>query len=44
MERSKLTAKCGTTVLEKSKETMLEFYKGNSKSVVTTYKSLNTIK
>ena len=32
------------TVLEKSKETILEFYKGTSKAFVRIYKWLNTIK
>ena len=32
------------TIIEKSKETVLEFYKGKNKSFVRIYKWLNTIK
>ena len=31
-------------IYEKSKETILQFFKGTTKSVVTTYKWLNTVK
>ena len=32
------------TILEKSKESMLEFFQRNSKSIATTYERLNTVK